>query len=303
MNYKKLKFSDIMQSKILYYDEEVEDACYNICEELKIDNMPDYDSKHYYELVNGSFEKKVIQDNLKLKTTDVIFDKACIEKFQNNDHNVLFVFEGNILKGIVHFSDYNRNIVLKRIQDDVLNFEFNLREFLILNDRSNTDILSFFEYRKKKASGQRDKNHWSDKVLRFEKKTNQMKNLGQFQLFNLTDLMFYCKSSRSKRLFEFDPHPLDKNKDESDIIGSLRNLAMHGKNPVEKDLDSGIFSIESLKYFTESLKVLKKYNSELVEKIYNNEDFLRSVKLENQNKLRIIHEHHPKALKYFVGNQ
>lgn len=147
MNYKKLKFSDIMKSKILYYDEEEEDACYNICEELKIDNMPDYDSKHYYELVNGSFEKKVIQDNLKLKTTDVIFDKACIEKFQNNDHNVLFVFEGNILKGIVHFSDYNRNIVLKRIQDDVLNFEFNLREFLILNGRSNKDILSFFEYR------------------------------------------------------------------------------------------------------------------------------------------------------------
>ena len=53
MNYKKLKFSDIMQSKILYYDNEVEDACHNICDELKIDNMPDYDSKHYYELVNG----------------------------------------------------------------------------------------------------------------------------------------------------------------------------------------------------------------------------------------------------------
>ena len=58
MNYKKLTFEEIMQDKILYYDKEVESACYNICYTLKIDNMPGYDSNYYYELVDNKFVKK-----------------------------------------------------------------------------------------------------------------------------------------------------------------------------------------------------------------------------------------------------
>ena len=50
MNYQKLTFEDIMQTKILYYDKKVEVACLDICSTLHIDTMPDYDSKHYYEL-------------------------------------------------------------------------------------------------------------------------------------------------------------------------------------------------------------------------------------------------------------
>jgi DNA/RNA endonuclease YhcR with UshA esterase domain len=76
---------------------------------------------------------------------------------------------------------------------------------------------------------------------------------------------------------------------------------MHGKNPIEKDIFSSIFSIESLIKFHRSLEILKYYNSKLEELIYTNEDYQLSVKLENQNKLKIIHEHHPRALKYFIG--
>lgn len=48
-----------MQHKILFYDKEVEEACFAICKTLNINNMPSYDSKHYFELTGGCFTKKL----------------------------------------------------------------------------------------------------------------------------------------------------------------------------------------------------------------------------------------------------
>lgn len=114
MNYQKLTFENIMQDKILFYDKELEIACYDICNTLKIDNMPGYDSNYYYELIDNKFEKAQIVDEVKLEINDRIFEPQNIEKFNNNKHNVLFVYSGKILKGIVHFADYNRNIVFEK---------------------------------------------------------------------------------------------------------------------------------------------------------------------------------------------
>lgn len=298
MNYNKLTFEDIMQSKILYYDNEVVEACLDICSTLKIDTMPAYDSKHYYELENYHFVEKEIVDDLKLRTSDRIFDTESLEKLKNNKHNVLFVYSGTILKGIVHFADYNKNIVLKRIQDDVLNFELNLRELLVLNGKTNNDIIKFYEY---KFSKDNNKQYPESRLNYFKRKDKEINMLGQFQLCELSDLMNYCNSSFSDNIFKFENHKDCNNITGDQIIVSLRNMVMHGKNPIEKDLDSSIFSIESLLRFQKSLQILAYYNSKLEELIYSNNDYLLSVKLENQNKLKIIHEHHPSALKYFIG--
>jgi hypothetical protein len=301
MNYQKLTFENIMQDKILYYDKEVESACHDICNSLKIDNLPGYDSNYYYELIDNKFEKKQIVDELKLEINDRIFEPQNIEKFKNNKHNVLFVYSGKILKGIVHFADYNRNIVLKRIQDDVLNFELNLREFLVLKGKTIYDIIKFYEDSINKESKERILNHCERRLNFFKNKEKEIKSLGEFQLCELSDLMDYCNSSFSNNIFKFENHEDFDFKIGNHIIGPLRNMVMHGKNPIEKDIFSSIFSIESLIKFEKSLKILKYYNSKLEELIYTNEDYQLSVKLENQNKLKIIHEHHPRALKYFIG--
>lgn len=301
MNYQKLTFQDIMQNKILYYDKEVESACFDICNTLKIDNMPGYDSKSYFELHNKHFFEKKIGYNLRLKISDRIFDYQHIEKFKNNKHNVLFVYSGNILRGIVHFSDYNRNIVLKRIQDDVLNFELNLREFLVLSGKSTNDIISFYENSLLVEKREKNKSHSERRLNFFKSKEKEINVLGQFQLCDLSDLMDYCNSSFSNNIFKFKNHSDFDNKIGNQIIGPLRNMVMHGKNPIEKDSDSSIFSIESLIKFQKSLQILEYYNAKLEELIYSNKDYQLSVKLENQNKLKIIHDHHPRALKYFIG--
>ena len=301
MNYLKLTFEDIMQSKILYYDKAVENACFDICNTLKIDNMPGYNSKCYYELNGKKFSEKDIDDNLKLKISDRIFEPQNIEKFKNNKHNVLFVYYGNVVKGIVHFADYNRNLVLKKIQDDVLNFELNLREFLAINGKSNVDIIHFYEHNFSVEKREKNKKHYERKLDFFKNKQNEIKAFGQFQLCDLSDLMDYGNSSFSNNMFKFNNHVDFDNKTGNQIIGTLRNMVMHGKNPVQKEEDSSIFSIESLMRFEKSLQILEYYNSKLEELININIDYQLSVKLENQNKLKIIHEHHPRALKYFIG--
>lgn len=43
MKHLKLTFEDIMQLNLLYYDKSSEAACFDICNYLNIDNMPDID--------------------------------------------------------------------------------------------------------------------------------------------------------------------------------------------------------------------------------------------------------------------
>jgi len=78
-------------------------------------------------------------------------------------------------------------------------------------------------------------------------------------------------------------------------------MAMHGKNPVSKNEEKSIYSIESLSKFKSSLNVLKAEMSKINYLIRNNKDFIKSLELENRSKLEIIYSHHPRALEYFLG--
>jgi hypothetical protein len=89
----KLTFGDIMQSNILYFDNQEEEACHRICDTLSIGNMPDYDSIHNYELSNKVFSKRKISDSQKVSIGEGIFDDSVINKFNLNHNNVLFVFD------------------------------------------------------------------------------------------------------------------------------------------------------------------------------------------------------------------
>jgi hypothetical protein len=86
-----------------------------------------------------------------------------------------------------------------------------------------------------------------------------------------------------------------------EILRNLRNLAMHGKNPISIEKENSIYSIGSLISFLDSLKVLKSELFRLLLSIRSNKDFIRSIQLENKSKLEIILTHHPKAIEYFLG--
>lgn len=303
MHHNKLTFGEIMQSKILYFDPEIKEACLDICRTLHIDNMPAIDGKHYYELIQeGAFLMKEITNDQKLEVDDRIFGSNLIEKFRTNKHNVLFVFEGGVLRGVVHICDYNLDAVIQTIQDDVLIFERNLRQWLILNGFSNNHVIEYFKYRNSIAKRKKDKDFWNWKIDWADKKNDEMRNLSPFQLFEFSDLLYFVTSSFSGEVF-FIPNTYIAETQQGGIqsLTNLRNLAMHGKNPVTFDEPEQIYSLKSLEILFDQLKFLTKMTHELILKIRNHDDYIKSIKIDNANKLRIIHEYHPKALWYFIG--
>ena len=301
MQHKKLNFEDISQKNILYYDEELEEACLNICNSLRIHNMPAYDSLHYYELEDKTFSKKEIDSTVRLLTQDPIFDETLLKKFKSNRDSVLFVFKGEVLNGIVHFSDYNQTKVLQAIQDDVLTFERRMRQYLFLKNYRNEDMIDFFRYRAEKYS--RSREFYSEKIEILEKRADEMNQLGEFQVFDLRDLLQFGNSSYSDKLFPSETIELNnKNINEINLVTSLRNMAMHGKNPVEKDEESSVYSIESLRYLFTALRTLEDFTYRIEKLIDGQEDYRKSLIMDNRSKLEIIHEHHPQALNYFIGD-
>lgn len=305
MIYSKLTFGDIMQSKILFYDEEVREACMDICSTLHIDNMPALNGESYFELVNGNFQNKIIQGQNKQNVDDKIFDNNLIEKFRFNKHNVLFVFEGEVLKGLVHICDYNLDIVIQSIQDDVLIFERNLRQWLILNGFDNKDIINYFKYKSEKhPSSDRDREFWKLKYQNTLKRIDEMYAFSKFQLFEFSDLLHFLNSTHSEACFRMPKAMIDgKEQNGITVLTTLRNLAMHGKNPVTFDQPGEIYSLRSLQILFDQLEFLKIQTHRLMLLIRNHPDYLKSIKMDNKNKLRIIHDYHPRALWYFIGRQ
>jgi hypothetical protein len=318
MKHLKLTFGDIMQSNILYYDEKEIEACLQICDRLKINNLPSVDGKSVFILDNGQFIEQVITEENKFFVNERIFfderdqkeRQICedyekskenenslkvLSKFKENKHNVVFVFEGDALQGVVHFCDYNQNAVLQSIQSDILRFERNLREYLQFCGFNNQSILDYFtEKSKKETNKQKEKQHYTKKLIDIEKKKDKMQELGEFQLFDFSDLMGFCNSSSSGKIFTIG---------KSDSIRELRNMAMHGKNPVSIDHESVIYSIDSLAKFFADLKEFRSLSNMLISAIHSHKDYIDSISLANRKKLEIIHQHRPKALEFFINHK
>jgi hypothetical protein len=302
MEHLKLTFEDIMQSNILYYDPIAENACFDICNHLRIDNMPGIDGLHYYERIKGMFERNKIEAFHRVSVNDNLISNESIEKFKSNSHNVLFVYEEDLLRGVVHISDYNRDVVLQKIQDDVLSFERKLRQLILLSGFKNSNMLEYFEKKLKDSTSTKNIDYYSLRIRNFNNRKGEIDSLGPFQLFEFNDLMNFTNSSFSKWIHKVNTYELgDAKKSGTDILRELRNLAMHGKNPVSINRETSIYSLESLHYLKQSLDVLRKESSEVSKKIRLHPDFMLSIELENRKKLEIIHDHHPKALEYFLG--
>lgn len=302
MEHLKLRFDQILQADILFYDKPMEAACFDICNYLKMDTMPGITGNDYYELHNNEFHQKLIEPEHKVISASYIFSDSVYEQFYQNRHNVLFVFEEDVIVGVVHLSDYNRDVVLQCIQDDVLSFERKLRQLILLNGFSNADMKLYFENSLNKSSNKKDREFFENKIKRYDNNKDEIDSLGPFQIFEFSDLMNFAHTYGDYATYKFQKYNISgKNISSKGILRELRNMAMHGKNPIGRDSESLIYSIQSFKYLLDSLRVLRLEYCKIVKLIRGHPDFIRSIELENRSKLEIIHTHHPKALNYFLG--
>ena len=85
-----------------------------------------------------------------------------------------------------------------------------------------------------------------------------------------------------------------------DILGRLA-VEIVARVAESENHETSIFSLESLEQLFASLKILRKEYSAISLKIRQHPDFQKSIKLEYLSKLYFVHNHHPKALEYFLG--
>jgi hypothetical protein len=289
----KITVEEIMQSEILYYDEEVESACKNICELLKIDSMPCLTGDSHMKYENNSFRIMSINDDKKISTDDLISSETVLRKFKNNKHDILFCYEGNILKGVVHICDYNKNVVLQKIQDDILTFERTLRHLMILSGKRDEDMIKYFKYKIEKDERYTD--FYTIKIRRYNNKLGDNKEIGPFQQFDFSDLLNFCSSNfQQSKIYGIPGSKIEK-------LKNLRNLAMHGKNPIEKNVETSIYDLKSLENLTNMLNILKDELNSIKSRINGSTDYTKSIKLNNKAKLEIIDKFHPFAINYYLN--
>jgi hypothetical protein len=230
-----------METNVLYFDESYEEILKKIADTLKITYFPGIGGENRYKYNGDKFIKDIIDPSIRLDTLEPIFDVCLVSKFQSHE-DVLFVYSGNesnfrILEGVVHVSDYNRNIIIDAIQSDVLDFERDVRRLLILEDKKNENLWDKLPHSLRKTRP----NFYEDNKDKYH----------EFQIFFIEEILHYLKQIN-----------LGVNISEEDIntVNKLRNTAMHGKNTIKYDNPNEKSPVASQEPFilfnAEDLKVL-----------------------------------------------
>lgn len=234
-----------MKKEVLFYYDESKEDCKVFCEQRNITYLPCKNALGLcYTLEGDRFKQKKIEESQKVNIEDKLFDASIRDKFQK--HQVLFVFMKDVLCGVVHFSDYNRNPVAIYVYSLLLEFERKLRELLIYEGLNNNDMLTFFEKQVEKGD---DNGHYSKKTKDYKKpeKQKERKELEQFQTFFLKDLIDLLQY---KGLYSV-PTAINR---------ELRNPIMHAKNVVrheDYENSSLIYNFKSFRDFLELVGILR----------------------------------------------
>lgn len=261
---RRLCFSDIMTNEIFCYNHALDEVCKTFCKKRNITYLPS--KKHSYlcyKLIGDEFKEEKIGESQKVRVDDHIFDNSVLEKFKK--HHVLFVYREKKLKGVIHFSDYNRNPVFINIYALLIEFEKKIRELLISHDYNNNDMLEYFKNHQKNK-------HFKKKLNEHTKpsKQKEMEELEPFQTFYLIDLIRLVCSKKIIRIPE--------------SINDFRNAIMHRKNVVKYEnfeKSTLIYSFKSFKEFFKSINSLKSEIETVSKKIRPRKESEEVTKLKN----------------------
>jgi len=251
-----ITFSDIQTSDLLYYDADIAEDCFKFCLARNIDCLPMLNNpRKYYRRAQTSFTNEIITSKMCVEANDFIFNDGMLTKFKNN--HLLFVFNGQVLTGVVHFSDYNKpevGIYLFTLLDS---YERSLRKLLAQSGYTNEDMLNYFIYkinRERKES--RTKTEFENKKSDYERNKSKYDLLPPFEMFYLTDLIYFTNHMKLSKVH--------------DGVKELRNAIMHAHTYVGKEdvnRNDYIYDFQSFKEFFSQVVILhqdyKKVNNRL----------------------------------------
>lgn len=179
-----MRIGEIMSANVLFYNPLKEEDLIRYCVSTNLSCLPDFEGKFFYFLNAGRFEKRIIEESYKVYPSIYIFERKLLEKFLN-EFGLLFVFEENRLVGIIHYSDYNKVEVYTYLYKKIAEVERILRKLLVLSGLKNDDMIEFFKTKGVKNDEYRKAyEEWSDELNK-----EKLKNVGQFELFNLSQII------------------------------------------------------------------------------------------------------------------
>jgi hypothetical protein len=252
MKIKSLTVGDIKSQNLLYYEASCEKECLGICDYLNIDLLPLIGQSKYAERDGNKFIVKPIGENVCISSFVSILDNQFLRRLNSAMHNVVFVVDGKITKGVVHISDLNRNEIIHAIQQDYLVFERNLRHLLQLNDLTNGDVLDFMASRAQKVS---NKEYWKGQYDSYSSllKRKNIEHRSDLQLFNLSHLIEFGNSELGRYVFPIS------SAEEKKAITDLRNKVMHAKDSIDLSNSYELQTAKQLNNFFKTLEIFIKY--------------------------------------------
>lgn len=211
--------SDIQTSVLLYHDPEFEEECFQFCVQRDIDYLPSInDARCAYRLNKGTggFDEVVIESGQKVDGQVRIFDPKLLGQFATQP--LLFVYAGEYLTGVIHFSDYNRPAISSHLYQAFFDYEVALRELLVSKWVTDQDFCSYFA--DKAGAAATEQSYFKGRLQWLKKNQAQIAKGPPFEQYYLRDLVNFIYD---RNLMSLERCVID-----------LRNGVMHAHRHVEQ---------------------------------------------------------------------
>lgn len=233
---KTLSISEIQTSDIIFYDQNIKHQCKSFCEKHRVDHLPSYDGKYKYTLTldKNSLTKSEIEPDHFIEGQEDIFAGSTIDRFRS--HPIMFVRSHGRLTGMVHFSDYNANVVSSFLYGQLGEYEKSIRNYLLKEGYKAEDLIEDLENKSKHEYSRSRLDYYLPLLS---------KEIDDLNIFSLRDLIFFANDHCRAEL----------NVD----VANLRNQVMHYTEFVGKqvtDSDTFIFDFPSFEKFTKHVEHL-----------------------------------------------
>lgn len=235
-----LRIRDIETRDILYYEPDLAERCYEFCKAREIDCLPALDRSfdlYVRDDATRAFQRQACEPDRIVEAYQLAFDPAMLPVLAR--YRLLLVRDHGELDGVIHFTDFNKEVVSRYLYALFYRYERALRSLLALSGYHNADLLRYIREMAQKAETKEARMHYGGRkgdyhTERFQEK---LRNSPAFQPFYLDDLIDFANATGSA----LDPRVVE-----------LRNMVMHSHEMVNKqdwDANGYIFEFSVFEQF------------------------------------------------------
>ena len=233
MKWTPINTSEITTYNPIYFSEEHSAVCERVCEVLHIDCFPSIDDLAYYRLENNQWIKKKIDYDI--DGIEQAFDLRLLEKYAQNDSNIVFTHQNNLINGVIHFTNYESPNIYSTIYHNLNVFEKNLRNHLFEMGLDDSSLIDYYQNYKLNKERKKERIEKRISQLKKSKEKRPFENTFLKELIDFSTSNYHSKETLSKIGMHFFKETVKDSKNNfgqniGQTICLLRNFIMHHDN-------------------------------------------------------------------------